>query len=381
VGATFIHWTQPHAWAEVTRYGLEVTTRPPIEATVALAGDQRLDGDLDSLWSLIGPGMDAFSADARALFPAPYRRTDSDLLSSADRHSIADRIAQLEVSDDARAIIDGFWAINCNRPASEGALTHALRFIAACGDWRVFNEACARFKLVEGLGALVQAIYEQGQPDVVLGDPATLVTQSESGVAVRTAAGREIRARACVLALPLNVVRHLEVEPPLSPAKREAFREGAPAGGFKLWALTAGRLERSYLCMAGGDSPLVFARTEASFDDATVLGLYGPERERLDLTSPQAVERELGRWLPEARVAEVWSHDWCGDPWSGETWRVARREQLTRYADELRRRENRVVLAGADVAPGVWNGFVDGALESALGVADELAGAFASGQL
>ena len=63
------------------------------------------------------------------------------------------------------------------------------------------------------------------------------------------------------------------------------------------------------------------------------------------------------------------------------TWRVARPEQLTSYADELCRRENRVVLAGADFAPGVWNGFVDGALESALGVVDELESAFASGQI
>ena len=312
--------------------------------------------------------------------PVPYRRTDSELLSSLDRHSIADRIAQLDVSDEARAIIDGFWTINCNRPSSEGALTHALRFVAACGDWRIFNEACARFKLVGGLGALVQAIYDQGKPEVLLGHPATVVKQGESDVVVCTDGGHEIRARACVLALPLNVLQHLEVEPPLSPV-REAFRDGAPAGGFKLWALTAGRLDSSYLCMAGGDSPLVFARTEDSLDGATVLGLYGPDRDRLDLTSLPAVEHELDRWLKGVRVAELWSHDWCGDPWSRETWRVARPEQLTGYADELCRRENRVVLAGADFAPGVWNGFVDGALESALGVVDELASAFASGQI
>src|SRR5262249_24218601 len=159
------------------------------------------------------------------------------------------------------------------------------------------------------------------------------------------------------------------------------FRDGAPAGGFKLWALTLGRLESSYLCMAGGDSPLMFARTEDTVEGASVLGLYGPDRDRLHFTSLPAVAHELNRWLEGVRVAELWSHDWCADPWSCETWRVARPGQLTRYAAELCTRENRVVLAGADFAPGVWNGFVDGALESALGVVDELKTAFSTREI
>jgi len=28
MGGTWLHWTQPHSWAEVTRYGLEVTRGP-----------------------------------------------------------------------------------------------------------------------------------------------------------------------------------------------------------------------------------------------------------------------------------------------------------------------------------------------------------------
>ena len=86
-----------------------------------------------------------------------------------------------------------------------------------------------------------------------------------------------------------------------------------------------------------------------------------------------AVEAELRRRIPDARVAEVWSHDWSSDDLSLETWRVARPGQLTRVGPELRRREGRVILAGADLAAGAWNGFVDGGIESGLAVAHELA--------
>ena len=372
VGATFVHWAQPHVWAELARYRLPVTTRPPIESTIALIDDERIEGDLDSLWAIIGPGMDSFCADARTLFPFPYGEARSEHVAIADRQSIADRIAELDVSDDARTIIDGFWAVNCNRPASEGALTHALRLVAACGDWRVFNEACARFRLVDGLGALVRAIHDDARPELILGDPAHSIEQDLRAVVVRTARGREVRARACVLALPFNVLADLQVEPPLSGVKLEALRAGAPAGGFKLWVLTEGRLPSSVLCMASGDSPLMFARTEDTLDDASVLGLYGADRARLDLTSPEAVQQELRRWMPHVRVAEIWSHDWCADIWSRETWRVARPGQLTSAAAELRRREARVLVAGADFAPGPWNGFVDGAVESAMTAIAEL---------
>jgi monoamine oxidase len=380
-GATFVHWAQPHVWAEVTRYRLGVTTRPPIERTIALVGGDRVEGDLPSLWSLIGPGMDAFCADAREVFPAPYGEVETEKVAQADRHSMADRMAALDVSDDARAVIDGFWAVNCNRPASEGALSHALHWISGCGDWRIFNEACARFKLVDGLGALVRAIADDARSEVVLGDPVRSVEQIDTGVVVRTDGAREIGGRACVLALPFNVLGTLEIEPSLSVGKVAALRQGAPSGGFKLWALTDRPLGASYLCMASGDSALSFVRTEDTLADATVLGMYGVERRRLDLASTEAVEAEVNGWLPGAHVTKVWSHDWCADEFSRETWRVARPGQLTQFGEELRRREGRVVLAGADFAGGPWNGFVDGAVESGLRVAGELRDELASGRL
>jgi len=318
--------------------------------------------------------MDTFCADCREVFPVPYETHITPQLLAADDLSIADRIAQLDVSDEERAIIDGFWAINCNRPSHEGALTHALHWVAGTGgDWRVFNEACARYKLADGLGGLVEAVHAHGRPDVLLGEPARVIERTDSEVVVVTDYGREIQARGCVVAVPLNVLGTLDFRPTLSDAKQDMLAQGAPAGGFKLWARTEQPLDASYLCMSSGDAPLTFARTEDTLAAGTLLGFYGPDKERLDRQARDVVEDLVRRWIPEVRIAEVWEYDWHSDPFSRETWRVARPGQLSRYSTQLSAPEGNVVLAGADVALGPWNGFVDGAIESGLHAARVLA--------
>jgi monoamine oxidase len=127
--------------------------------------------------------------------------------------------------------------------------------------------------------------------------------------------------------------------------------------------------------MAAGTAPLTFARTEDTVDSGTVLGFYGPEKHAVELDSVGAVEELVRRWVPDAKLAEVWSHDWHGDEFSQQTWRVARPGQLTSYGAEMTRPEGNIMLAGADVATGAWNGFVDGAIQSGLTAARQVVSA------
>ncbi|HEX4429408.1 MAG TPA: FAD-dependent oxidoreductase, partial [Frankiaceae bacterium] len=48
LGGTWVHWVQPHTWAEMTRYGREITRSPAVEEAYWLgAGDARRTGTLD----------------------------------------------------------------------------------------------------------------------------------------------------------------------------------------------------------------------------------------------------------------------------------------------------------------------------------------------
>src|SRR2546423_4282094 len=63
IGGTWLHWVQPHAWAEVTRYGLPVTRGPRPEHAYWLAGDSVRTGTLDTYLDLIDRGMRRLTAE------------------------------------------------------------------------------------------------------------------------------------------------------------------------------------------------------------------------------------------------------------------------------------------------------------------------------
>lgn len=372
IGATCVHWIQPHVWAELTRYGLGVKDRSAPDMAVALAGDQRIETNPSELWKLIEAGMDEFCADSRQIFPVPYGEPLGPELLSVDGQSVTDRIARLDVSGEIRMIIEAFWTLHCNAAGRDTALTHALRWVSAAGgDWRLFSDARTRYCLPHGLGGLADAIYAHGRPALMLGDPARLVERTDREVVVVTDSGFEFEARACILALPLNVLAELEIRPGLSPANHAAVSGGSPAAGFMLWARTERPLTASYLCLASGGAPVTSCQTADTCPSGTVLSLVGPDNTAFDLESVAAVEEIVQRWIPELRLSEVWSHDWSRDEFSRETWHVARPGQLTRDAGEYRRADGNLFLAGADVATGPWNGLVDGAIESGLHAARE----------
>jgi monoamine oxidase len=244
-------------------------------------------------------------------------------------------------------------------------LSHALHWIAlAGGDWRRFNEACARHKVANGMGALIDAVAADGRPDVRLNRRVRAVEQTEDGVRVVIDAGEEVRSRSCIVTLPLNVVGDIDFTPGLPERKRAAVAEGAPAGGFKAWIQLADRVPSS-LCMASGRRPLMFLRSEAETPTGSLLSCYGPDRSSLDLHDEAAVTDLVREWLPGSRVAGVWLHDWCQDEFSRQTWRIPRPGQLGDHQAALEQPHGRVMFAGADYARG-WCGFMDGAVETGL---------------
>jgi monoamine oxidase len=361
-GATFVHWTQPHLWTELTTYGFELGQRPPLERTVWRVEGQRFEGGYADFADFIARGMDELSLQAGEVYPRPYARSEEPGFSAADGVSIAERLQELDVSEAVREALHGFWSVNCNRPCDEGAFSHALRWLSlAGGNWRLFNEACARYKVAGGLGRFVQRLAEDGRPEVRLGFDVATVEHDERGVTVLSTAGAELRARVAVVALPLNALPRLTFKPELEPPKRALIEEGAPAGGFKVFVKLREHVD-SYLCMASGAEPVMFARLEAHVGDGSVLSCYGADARVLADGFDPVVEC-VRQWLPDVHVESCWWYDWCADELSGETWRVPRPGQIGRYEADAARPQGRVVPAGADFAHG-WNGFVDGAVES-----------------
>jgi monoamine oxidase len=370
MGGTWVHWTQPHVWAEITRYGLEITQSPVPERAYWHAAGRVQEGSPNELFGLLDPGMAAVLADSREWFDRPYEpflREDCDAL---DERTVLDRIAALELPADQRELVEGMWALNFNAPPEVAGLTQALRWCsAASGSWQLLFEACATYKFKDGTKALADAIAADGGADIRFGTVVEAVDQDADGVTVTAASGETFRASEVVVTLPLNVLGSIRFTPGLPPLVRQAAATGQASQGLKTWIKVRGEVE-PFLVFGGKDLPLTFAQTEYTHGGDTLLVAFGPEAARLRPDDGDAVTKALALWRPDLEVLDVTGHDWVADRFSGETWPMLRPGQL-RHLQALQQPHGRVHLAGSDYATG-WAGFVDGAIESGLRTARRL---------
>ncbi|WP_431902792.1 flavin monoamine oxidase family protein [Amycolatopsis thermoflava] len=373
LGGTWVHWTQPHVWAEISRYQLELTRSPVPARACWHVGGQTHEGSADELFARFDPGMRAFLADSREWFEwpwEPFRRPDPDALHALDRQSVTDRIDALGLPPADRELLAGMWALNFNSPPEDGALTQALRWCAAAsGSWPLMFETCATFKFAHGTKALADAIAADTDADIRLGTVVTKVRRTSTGVAVETASGETFEAGEVVVTLPQNILPSIEFEPGLPAVLRDAARAGQASKGMKTWIRVRGEVE-PFIVFAGPDSPLTFGQTEYTVDGDTLLVAFGPRASALRPDDTEAVAKALALWRPDLEVVAADGHDWVADEFAGETWPMLAPGQL-RALEEFRRPQGPLHFAGSGYATG-WAGFVDGAIETGLTVARRL---------
>jgi monoamine oxidase len=371
LGGTWVHWIQPHVWAEITRYGLELTQSPVSSWSRWIVDGELRKGSAEEFLGLLDGGMSRFLEDSRVRFEQPYDPFYSGHLDEIDGLSVTDRLDEMSLDREQYALTEGFWTIAFNAPAGEGALTQALRWGAlSMGDWQLMLEAVATYKLAGGSRALMEAIVADGGADVQLSKPVAAVEHSGEGATVVTRDGDRISGRALVVTAPLNVLNDIEFRPGLSEGKRAAANEGQASRGLKVWARVRGEME-PFIALAPSDQPLAWLQYEYAVDGDSLLIGFGPDAGRVDTNDPAAVQKAIRAWLPEAEVVESIGHDWVSDEFSRQTWPMLKPNQLTRYLRELQRPEDCVFLAGSDYANG-WMGFIDGAIESGLQVSREV---------
>jgi monoamine oxidase len=366
MGGTWVHWIQPHTWAELSRYGIGVTPSPTPVKGYWLSGGTVHSGTAEDLLGLLDRGMAASTAEALIHFPQPYQPLlAGESLAEVDRLTIREKLEQSNLSAEEFDAVEGMWATNFNGRTEDGGYTQALRWCAlAGGSWQLMFEACATYKIVGGTRGLIEAIAADAGVEIRTNTRVASVTQDDSGATVTLGNGSTLTAAAVVVTLPLNVLDSVSFDPPLSEGKRRAAHQGQASQGVKVWARLRGEYE-PFVALAPGSAPLTLCQVEYVADGETLVVAFGSVSERLDGTDPAAVQEALRTWLPDVEVLEVASHDWVADELAGETWPMQRAGQLTGSLAELQRPEGRVFLAGSDYANG-WAGFIDGAIESGM---------------
>jgi monoamine oxidase len=372
LGGTWVHWFQPHVWAEIARYGLEVVESPRPERCAWLSGGSLRDADPDSFYATMDEALRRFCSDAAEVLPRPYDPLFNPAVRDLDVLTIEDRLRSFDLSEDFAGALRGLLSTMASAPVGEAGLVPVpLKWYALSG-WDTFLtfDTVARYKIKTGTRSLIDHLVADGEPEITLSCPVAQVSQRADTVEVMTRSDLAYSATAAIVTVPLNSLHGIQFDPPLSEAKATAAQEGQASRGLKVWARASGLLP-NWFGVAPDDHLLTWLQTEYYADGDTLLVGFGPSGRDLDPNDLGAVAKAVQQLLPTAEVVETKGHDWAKDEFSLGTWPVLRPGQLTGVLSDLQRAEGRVVFAGSETANG-WNGFIDGAIESGLRAAREV---------
>jgi len=372
MGGTWVHPTQPHVWAEIMRYDLPMTASPTAKQCGWIVGDECIFGDDEQLDELLTLGMDHIADQSAEMFPTPYEPlAGGDQLARADARSIAEEMQALGLTDEQYAVADGMWATNFSSTMEQGAFTQAVRWCALTqGDWRVLFEAISKRKLANGTKDLLDRIAADGRAEVRLDTKVTRVDAGDGGVVVEHGDGA-VEARSAIVTVPVNTLEAIEFNPGLNAGRAALAAEKQASHGSKVWVRVAGSME-PFFGYTTADHPLTLIQYEYAHEGDSILVAFGSQGETVDGTDRDAVAEAIRPWLPEAEVLDVTEHNWTRDEFALGTWGMLKPGQLSGYGADLYRQDPPLFFAGSDIARG-WSGFIDGAIETGLRSADQVA--------
>jgi monoamine oxidase len=367
LGGTWVHWVQPHTWAELTRYGRGIVRSPRAEEAYWLgAGGQVRSGTLEEFNALIAPGQARIVHDALAALPRPADPAASPDLATLDARSLQERLDELDLGDEERCANESVWVGHVNARLDTVGLVSALRWAAATGgSWELMHEASATYRVDGGMSAFAGDIAQDVRGSIRLGQRVRSIRQDRDGATVVYGeAGTAIRARRVVVTTPFNAIHRIDVEPALTGAVARMNAEKSASRGVKAWITVKGPVKR-FFAYSSQAHPLSVVKSEFISDDASVLVGFGPDHEAFDVTSLRDAQAALNVWRDDLEVLEVTGHDWMTDPLAGTTWQLFRPGQLTRDLTGLQQPQGALHFATSDNA-NLWGGFIDGAIESGL---------------
>ena len=364
LGGGFVHWSQPHLWAEMVANGLELEPVGSIDTVHWIAGSEVRTAPLGAYREFVGPGQAALAEGALAAFPNPHQPFPlTEAAIAADQVSVAERIRRLGLPDDLAEILRAHWTLSFSGSTEDGAWSQVLHHAAlTAGSWQMRAESASTYVIRGGSTRLVEAFEAAIDGDIRLSTRVRSVDASDDGVTVESEDGRLFRAAHLIVTVPLNVLNSIEFTPALSETKRVAAKQGQVSTGIKVWMRARGRVDK-FIAFAPDSYPLTMMGYEYEIDGDTILLGFGPRATDLDITDVRAVEAAVHQWRPDIELVAVDAHDWTGDPLSGETWAMFRTGQRSEQLEEILRPEGPVQIAGSDYALG-WSGHIDGAIES-----------------
>ena len=364
-------------------YGLGLAPLPDGPRIFAFGGQVRRGrtlGDLDDRVRDNAERVDRATAELAARILDPRRPWASPTAAELDARSLATWLDGLRLDPIARAHRDVWTTVDYGVEAEHLSLLQYAR------DERLLeDEPEGADRARGGMDRLPAAMAGSLGPRLHLGTPATGLDQDASSVTVRYArdgASGVIRARYAVVALPLSVLRSLDVDPPFDAARRTAVDSLRYGRVVKVLLQFRRRFWRDRGVDGGmlGDAPpqAGYDATHGQPGERGILAVYTAGRAAAELARVPEEERltrcveQLERIYPGcgAELELGVSTTWDADPTSLGAYSHFRPGELTRFGPQLARPEGRIHFAGEHTDP--WQATMNGALASGVRAAEEV---------
>lgn len=338
----------------------------------------------DDLWADALRDEERLDLSAREILknlPNPIGASPS--AAALDENTLGNFIARTATSDRGR------WWLTSTYRADEGEEPSHVGLLGWLAGYRLYlerdgSELCA-FRSPRGFGAVLTAQLAHLRATPQLGWALSGIVREREGVRLRfllEAGGtEELCFDRVVLAIPPKLVRELDIEPALGAAQTRALQAIGTGRVVKLalefddaWWLREGGWRGKMSC----DLPIQ-QTWPLGLGTAPVLGVYACGDDAAWWSqqaepAERAVE-QLASLFPAARRAFVrgWMHDWTTERYTRGGFSHFAPGFVSGHAGGIRAPDDRIHFAGEHTA--VWSGFIEGALESAERVADEIVSA------
>ncbi|PLB44947.1 amine oxidase [Aspergillus steynii IBT 23096] len=384
MGGTWVHWGQPHVYAELHRYGLHrnlktsagfaETERQTFTTAEGVVEDVSIAESAEAVERIAEKVFSIDGLSSRALMPYPHDSLrEPALWKRYDHLSVKDRLDALgdRVPRGERELFESNIGTFGSALCGETGFVDALRWYALGGHTMAGTfERAGMYKLGNGgMTSFAEAILGEYTGDRLFDTAVSEIRHTAKGVEVLTARGERFKAKTIVSTIPLNCLGDITFNPPLSPIRQAAVAQGHINKGAKIHFKLRETLPGWIWTGSGyGDSEYVFAfsdhnGTQSSGPSGTWSIGFGYNGKLTDKSDSQHIINQFKKSVNSNVSVEAYAtYDWMNDPYAKGVWACWGPKSASRFLEELQRPHDRIVFASADWADG-WRGFIDGAIE------------------
>lgn len=381
LGATWVHWHQPHIWTEITRYGQKIVSSPINNDAYWITDGEVRSGTENELDAKLEAPMARIFAGSEEFFPNPHDPLailDDASPELRERFLAADQNSPLEELDGGNFtqeeidLANGYWAAAYIGNPHTGSSLMAKQWAALC-DHRLslVDDMTLRYKLVDGMRGIYEKIAADLTGPIRLNTPVTAIEHHDDGATITLDSGEIIDCDAVIVTVPVGALDNIQFTPALDEGINKVIEQKWNSTGCKIWIKIKGH--HKIIGYAPYPNKISVFRSEYFMDDDTTICVgFGSDHEQVDLESIEDAQAIVNQWRPDLEVVDCTGHDWVADKWAGQAWATLRQGQFADGWHHFGQVDSRLYFAGADWAKG-WRGVVvDGAIEQGLSTAREV---------